>query len=201
MLLVGFHRVGAGKGTLTYPQALDEALCFGWIDGLRRGLDAASYSIRFSPRRTGSIWSAVNLRHVARLEREGCMTAAGRAAFQARDPAKTLRYSFEVGRLELAPGFATRLAADRRARAHFDAMPPSYRRPAIHWIMTAKREATRARRFATLLACSRRGARIPPLDYPKRPERRPARSTRAASGIPASARKAAARRRLNPGKG
>jgi uncharacterized protein YdeI (YjbR/CyaY-like superfamily) len=168
-LVVGFHRVGSGRKSITYPQALDEALCFGWIDGLRRGLDASSYSIRFTPRRRDSIWSQVNLRHVARLEREGRMTAAGRAVFAARDPRKTLRYSFEVRRHALAPELVKRLAADAKANAHFASMPPYYRRVVTHWIMSAKREETRERRFATLLDCSRRGVRIPPLAPPTPP--------------------------------
>lgn len=166
-LLVGFHRVGSGRGGLTYPDALDEALCVGWIDGLRRGLDATSYSIRFSPRKPGSIWSQVNIRKVAALEAAGRMTAAGRAVFEKRDPRKAFQYSFEVGRHELAPAFAKRLAADARARAWFAASPPSYQRPATHWVMSAKQEATRERRFAALLACSREGRKVPPLDYPK----------------------------------
>jgi uncharacterized protein YdeI (YjbR/CyaY-like superfamily) len=207
VLLVGFHRVATGKGTLTYPQALDQALCFGWIDGLRRGLDADSYSIRFTPRRPGSIWSQVNLRHVERLEREGRMAAAGRAVFAARDPKRTLLYSFEVRRNLLDGRFAKRLAADAKASAHFEAMPPSYQRPALHWIMSAKQEATRERRFATLLECSRRGVKVPPLDYPRPaaktavpapksaakaavPPRRPARGRRIAARGKPSPRKA-----------
>lgn len=197
-LVVGFHRVATGRGGLTYPQALDEALCFGWIDGLRRALDAASYSIRFSPRRPGSTWSQVNLRHVERLEREGRMDAAGRAVFAARDPEKTFRYSFEVRRHSLAPEFASRLAADARARAHYGTMPPSYHHAVTHWIMSAKRAATRERRFATLLECSRRGRRVPPLDLPGRAPAaaRPARGPRPATR--ATARPRAAARRTRP---
>lgn len=180
-LVVGFDRVEAGRGTLTYPQALDEALCFGWIDGLRRGIDDARYSIRFTPRRPGGYWSAVNLGHVARLTKAGRMTAAGRAAFAARDPEKTLDYSVEIRRHDLAPAFARRIAADPKARSHFGAMTPSYRRAATHWIMSAKLEATRQRRFATLLDCSRRGVKVPPLDFPKAAvaARKPARRRRA----------------------
>ncbi len=175
--MVGFHRVGSGRGGLTYAQALDEALCVGWIDGLRRGLDATRWTIRFSPRKPGSIWSQVNLGHVARLEHEGRMTAAGRAACARRDPAKVFRYSYEVRRAALPAAFAARLAADAKADAHWRAMPPSYRRAATHWIAAARQEATRARRFATLLDCSRRGRRVPPLDYPKtRPAAKPGRA-------------------------
>ena len=163
-LVVGFHRVASGKKSITYPQALDEALSFGWIDGVRHSLDATSYSIRFTPRRTGSIWSRVNLRHVARLEKEGRMTAAGRTVFAARDPAKTERYSFESLPRAFPPAFAKRLAADAKAAAHFASMPPYYRRTVTHWVMSAKREETRERRFAILLESSGAGRRVPPFD-------------------------------------
>lgn len=166
-LVVGFHRVGSGRGGLTYAEALDEALCVGWIDGLRRGLDATRYSIRFSPRKPGSVWSQVNLRHVARLERAGRMTAAGRAVFAKRDPAKVYVYSYEARRVAMPAAFAARLAADAKAHADWQARPPFYRRAATRWIVDAKQEATRERRFATLLDCSRRGRKVPPLDYPK----------------------------------
>jgi len=160
---------------MTYPQALDEALCFGWIDGVRRSLDATGYTIRFTPRRPGGIWSRVNIRNVARLEGEGKMAPPGRAAFAARDPAKTDRYSFESSPRELPPAYAKRLAADAKAHAHYTSMPPYYRRTVTHWVTSARREETRERRFATLLEHSRRGRRIPPLD-PARPpaaKRRP----------------------------
>lgn len=166
-LVVGFHRVASGRGGMTYAEALDEALCFGWIDGLRRGVDEASWSIRFSPRKPGSIWSQVNLRHVARLEREGRMTAAGRAVFEKRDPKKVYQYSHELRLASLSPEYTKRLAADRAAHADFSKRPPYYRQAVHKWIMTAKQEATRERRFATLLECSRRGAKVPPLDFPK----------------------------------
>lgn len=206
-LLVGFHRVASGRGGLTYAEALDEALCFGWIDGLRRGFDEASYTVRFSPRKPGSIWSQVNLRHVARLEREGRMAEAGRRAHAVRDPQKTFQYSFEVRRFSLAPAFAKRLAADAKARAHYGSMPPGYHHQVTHWIMSAKQEATRERRFAILLDCSRRGVRVPPLDFrPKRgataavkpaarPARRPAVKAPAKQRTPRPAAKRAAKPR------
>jgi uncharacterized protein YdeI (YjbR/CyaY-like superfamily) len=180
-LLVGFHRVGSGTRSMTYPQALEEALCFGWIDGVRRSLDAARYTIRFTPRRPGSHWSLVNVRHAARLEAEGRMAAPGRAAFAARDPERTGRASYESPPRVLPPAYARRLAADAEAHAHFSAMPPWYRRVVTHWVTSAKREETRERRFATLLEHSRRGRRVPPLD-PTNP--------RAASRRPKPARKA-----------
>jgi uncharacterized protein YdeI (YjbR/CyaY-like superfamily) len=168
-LLVGFHRVSSGQGGLTYPQALDEALCYGWIDGIRRRIDDGAYSIRFSPRKPDSIWSQINLNHVARLEREGRMTAAGRGVHAARDPKKTFVYSFEVRRFELSADFAKRLAADSKAQEHYVSTPPGYQRLVTHWIMTAKQDATRERRFEKLLEYSRQGRRIPPLDATKPP--------------------------------
>jgi uncharacterized protein YdeI (YjbR/CyaY-like superfamily) len=166
-LLVGFYKKASGQTGISYKEAVDEALCFGWIDGLRRSLDAGTWSIRFSPRKPDSIWSQVNLRHVARLEREGRMTAAGRAVHAARDPKKTWRYTFEMRRHALAPEYVKRLAADKEAHAHFAASPPFYQRHIAHWIMSAKQEATRERRFAQLLAASRQGRRVGQFDYPK----------------------------------
>ncbi len=179
-LVVGFHRVASGRGGLSYAEALDEALCFGWIDGLRRSIDATTWTIRFSPRRPDSIWSQVNLRHVERLEREGRMRAAGRKALARRDPEKVFRYSYELRLARLAPAYERRLAADRAASADFAKRPPYYRRAVHRWIRTAKQEATRERRFATLLECSRRGAKVPPLDFPK-PSRRPKAAPRRAA--------------------
>lgn len=166
-LVVGFHRVTSGRGGMSYAEALDEALCFGWIDGLRRSLDETRWSIRFSPRKPDSIWSQVNLRHVARLEREGRMTVAGRTVFERRDPKKVYRYSHELRLAALSPAYTKRLAADRAAQTDFSKRPPYYRRAVYKWIMTAKQEATRERRFAMLLDCSRRGVKVPPFDFPK----------------------------------
>lgn len=177
-LLVGFHKVGSGGGGLTYPQALDEALCYGWIDGIRRRIDEDAYSIRFSPRKPDSIWSQINLNHVTRLEREGRMTAAGRGVHAARDPKKTFIYSFEVRRFELSAEFANRLAADSKAQAHFLASPPGYQRHATFWIMSAKQDATRERRFGKLLEHSRQGRRIPTLVSPSKPAAPPAAKAR-----------------------
>ena len=130
-------------------------------------VDLGGYLIRFSPRKPGSVWSQVNLRHVARLEKEGRMTAAGRAVFEKRDPKKVYEYSYELRLASLSPEYTKRLSADRAAHADFSKRPPYYRQAVYKWIMTAKQEATRERRFATLLDCSRRGVKVPPLDYPK----------------------------------
>ena len=154
---------GRGRG-LTYPQALDEALCFGWIDGVRRRMDEDSFSIRFSPRRPGSIWSAVNIRRVGQLEAAGRMHPAGRAAFAARTERRSRVYSYENrATTELDPAYRRRLEAHPEAWAYFQTRPPGYRRTSIFWVMEAKREETRRRRLDVLLRCSAAGKPIPLL--------------------------------------
>lgn len=162
-LLVGFHKVGSGKASMTYPEALDAALCFGWIDGIRRSLGATSYTIRFTPRKPDSIWSAVNLRHVTRLRVAGLMHPHGLEVFLGRDRARAKLYSFENGPRRLSPEFARALKADRAAWTWFRAQTPTYRRVTTWWVMSAKKKETRARRLAVLIASSARGAKAPPF--------------------------------------
>jgi uncharacterized protein YdeI (YjbR/CyaY-like superfamily) len=143
---------------MTWPESVDEALCFGWIDGVRRSLGAEAYTIRFTPRRPTGIWSANNVARVAALEEQGKMTAAGRGAFAARSPARTGVYSFERSApAALEAEEEKTLRANRKAAAFFEAQPPWYRRSALHWVVTAKRPETRARRLATLVADSAGG--------------------------------------------
>ena len=162
---VGFHKVGTGKTGITYSQALDEALCFGWIDGVRRG-GHATWSIRFTPRQKGSIWSAVNSKRIEELIAEGRVAPPGLAAYEGRDREKQKLYSFENREKGLAPDYEARFRADTKAWAWFESMPRSYRHPAIWWVMSAKREETRARRLATLIADSAAGRKIKPLRRP-----------------------------------
>ena len=162
-LLVGFHKVGSGKPLMTYPEALDAALCFGWIDGIRRSFDDSSYTIRFTPRKRDSIWSAVNVRHVARLREAGLMQPAGLKAFRERDRKKARAYSFENHPRRLEATHAKTFKANRRAWSWFEEQAPWYRRSATWWVMSAKREVTRERRLATLIACSAKGAKAPPF--------------------------------------
>lgn len=163
-LLVGFHRKGSGKPSLTWPQSVEEALCFGWIDGVRRSLGPDAYTIRFTPRKPTSVWSAINVANVARLKKAGRMTAAGLKAFAARSAAKTGIYSFEQKRPpRLPPAQAQALRADARAAAFFDAQPPWYRRTALHWVVSAKRAETRERRLRQLIADSAAGRTVGPL--------------------------------------
>ena len=153
-LLVKLWKTHAAEHGLTYAQALDEALCFGWIDGVRRRIDADSFSIRFSPRKARSIWSRVNVAHVERLTRAGRMTRRGLAAFAARTAKRTGIYSFEQAPRKLAPEYLALFRANRTAWTYFQARPPWYQRTSSFWVMNAKREETRARRLAILIACS-----------------------------------------------
>ncbi|MBL8513483.1 MAG: YdeI/OmpD-associated family protein [Betaproteobacteria bacterium] len=155
-VIVGFHKTGAGKPSMTWPESVDEALCFGWIDGVRRRIDDETYQIRFTPRRPDSIWSAVNLAKVERLIAEGRMTPAGLAVYKKRKPEKSAIYSFEQqGELHLAPEAEIRFKRNRPAWAFFQTTPPSYRKVAIHWVNSAKRDVTRERRLQRLIeACA-----------------------------------------------
>ena len=151
-LWVGFHKKATGRPSLTWPEAVDEALCFGWIDGIRKKVDEESYTNRFTPRRRGSNWSAVNTRRVKELIRERRMHAAGLKAFKARDPKKSEVYSFEQRKtLQLDTAAEARFKKNPEAWSFFEALAPGYRRLAIHWVTSAKKEETRARRLEMLI--------------------------------------------------
>jgi uncharacterized protein YdeI (YjbR/CyaY-like superfamily) len=163
-LIVGFHKRGSGRPSITWPEAVDQALCFGWIDGVRRRIDDASYSIRFTPRKARSTWSAVNIKRMKELVDEGLVAPAGMAAFERRADDRSAIYSYEQRKAaKLEPDQERRLRADERAWAFFDAQPPSYRRAAIHWVTSAKKPETRDRRLAQLIECSAAGEPVPPL--------------------------------------
>ena len=165
-LWLGFHKKGSGLPSVTWPEAVDEALCVGWIDGIRRSLGETSYTIRFTPRRKGSIWSAINTERVETLRAEGRMRPPGIAAFEARSPEKTAIYAYERETAALSPEELARFQADATAWAGFEARPPSYRKGAIYWVTSAKRAETRARRLETLIESSRAGRPINPLTPP-----------------------------------
>jgi uncharacterized protein YdeI (YjbR/CyaY-like superfamily) len=162
-LTVGFYKRGSGKPSITWPESVDEALAFGWIDGVRKRLDDERYTIRFTPRRRGSIWSVVNTKRVGVLTRAGRMHASGLKVFRERDKNKTRRYSFERAAATLTPAFVDTLRGNPRAWASFEAAPPWYRRTATHWIMSAKQEATRVRRLALLVDACARGVKVSPI--------------------------------------
>jgi uncharacterized protein YdeI (YjbR/CyaY-like superfamily) len=157
-----FKKHAAHRG-ITYRQALDEALCFGWIDGVVCKVDTDSYGVRFTPRQAKSIWSRVNLKRIHELVAEGRVTAAGEAALALRDEARTGIYSFERAAMWLSPDLEARFTSNASAWSYFNAEPPGYRRTCVFWVMSAKREATRARRLDILIDCAARHTRIPLL--------------------------------------
>jgi uncharacterized protein YdeI (YjbR/CyaY-like superfamily) len=166
-LLVGFYKKGSGRPSITWPESVDEALCFGWIDGVRRNFGEDAYTIRFTPRKPTSIWSAINVDKVAQLTKLGKMRPAGVRAFAARTAERTGVYSFERSEAaKLTPAQDKALRANREAAAFFDAQAPWYRRAAIHWVITAKQEGTRERRLGQLIADSAAGRTIAPLTRP-----------------------------------
>ena len=166
-LIVGAWKKSTGKRSLTWPEIVEEALCVGWIDSIRRSVPDDGWTIRLTPRRKGSTWSAVNVAKVAELREAGRMHAAGEAAFAARRADRTGVYSFErVGVPELAPEDEARFRANDAAWTWFSARPPSFRKQALHWVLSAKRAETRARRLATLIEDSAAGRPIPQMRRP-----------------------------------
>lgn len=160
-LLVGFHKKDSGRPSITWPESVDEALCFGWIDGVRRRFDDTSYTIRFTPRRPVSTWSHVNIARVAVLITEGRMQPAGLAAFERRREEKSRTYAYEQRHLlTLSAQHQKKLRGDRKAWTFFQAQPPGYRRLMTFWIVSAKREETRLRRLAALIAASAEEKRL-----------------------------------------
>ena len=157
-LFVGAWKKSTGKPTQTWPQIVEEALCVGWIDSVRRGVPGDGWTIRLTPRRKGSIWSAVNVAKVAELRAAGRMRPAGEAAFAARRSDRTAIYSFEQARdPQLAADEEARFRAADGAWAWFSAKPPSFRKQALHWVISAKRPETRERRLAALIEDSAAG--------------------------------------------
>jgi uncharacterized protein YdeI (YjbR/CyaY-like superfamily) len=161
VLWVGYYRKDTGRPSITWPESVDEALCFGWIDGIRKKVDDISYKVRFTPRRARSVWSVVNIGRIAALTREGRMGPAGIAAFERRDESKTRRYSFENrATAKLAPADEREFRCDRDAWEFFEAQPPGYKRLAAFWVIDAKRKETRRARLERLIATSRARRRI-----------------------------------------
>jgi uncharacterized protein YdeI (YjbR/CyaY-like superfamily) len=163
-LWIGFHKKASGRPSVTYQEALDEALCFGWIDGVRKSIDDASYTIRFTPRKAKSNWSRINVARVEQLHASGRLQPAGLEAFEKR--ASTSAYSYENALRDLDAPLEKRLKANGASWAFWTAQPPGYRRVASWWVMSAKKEETRQRRLAVLIDCSERGERLPPLAGP-----------------------------------
>jgi uncharacterized protein YdeI (YjbR/CyaY-like superfamily) len=159
-LWLGYYKRATGEPSLTWSESVDQALCFGWIDGIRKRVDEERYTIRFTPRKAGSTWSSVNLRRIEALHKQGLMRPAGLAAFEARRENRSGVYSYEQRPMELPPPYAAPLKKNRRAQTFFDAQPASYRRAAIWWVVSAKQEATRSRRIEQLIEDSQSERRI-----------------------------------------
>lgn len=159
-LLVGFYKKDSGRPSITWPESVDQALCFGWIDGIRRRLDDVSYTIRFTPRRRGSIWSSINIRRVEELTKEGLMQPAGIKAFQARKEYKPGIYSYEQRKAELDGLYEERLRQNKAAWDFFHNQPASYRKLVCWWVVSAKKEETRFKRLETLIEASAKGRRL-----------------------------------------
>jgi len=154
-LLVGFHKVGSGQPSMSWPESVDEALCFGWIDGVRKRIDDGAYSIRFTPRKPGSIWSAINIAKVAQLQAQGRMRAAGTQAFARRTEARSAVYSHEQTNVAtLSPEELQAFQHQEAAWRFFDSTPPGYKKVVLHWVTGAKKPETRATRLTRLVAAS-----------------------------------------------
>ena len=159
-LWVGFHKKKSGKPSIDWPQSVDEALCFGWIDGIRKSIDEESYMIRFTPRNPTSVWSAVNIKNVEKLIRENRMQDAGLKAFAARKENRSGIYSYEQRSPELVEPYLGKLKRNKAAWKFFQAQPPSYRKVMNWWVVSAKQEATRLKRIDKLIEESEQGRRM-----------------------------------------
>jgi uncharacterized protein YdeI (YjbR/CyaY-like superfamily) len=159
-LWVGFYKKKSGKVGISYQEAVDEALCFGWIDGLKKAVDDVSYTHRFTPRKAKSFWSAVNIKRVGELKRAGRMMPPGLAAFAGRDEQKARQYSYERSTCKLEGVQEKQFRGNAKAWEFFQTQPPGYRRTATWWVISAKREETRDKRLAKLIETSERGRRL-----------------------------------------
>jgi len=167
-LWVGFHKRGTGKPSITWPESVDEALCVGWIDGVRKRIDDESYVIRFTPRKATSTWSAINLKKIAQFIRDGRVLPAGLKAYETR-PVKKSGYSYEERYASKLDRVSERRFRDNAAAwKHFQARPPWYRQTTIFWVVSAKKEETRQRRLTMLISFSAKGEPIPGLKRPRK---------------------------------
>lgn len=162
-LVIGFYKVSSGKKGITPEEALNEMLCFGWIDGIRHKIDDESYQNRYTPRRTNSIWSQVNIKKVKALIKQNRMQPAGMEAYNSISAKRVNKYSFEQTDIKLRTEYEKAFKKDKKAWEFFQSQPPSYRKPAIWWVVSAKQEETQKRRLSTLIKDSREGLRIKEL--------------------------------------
>ena len=159
-LWVGFYKKGSGRASITWPESVDEALCFGWIDGIRKSIDEDSYKIRFTPRRSGSVWSAVNIRNVEKLNKENRMQPAGLKAFAVRKENRSGIYSYEQRSADLVEPYLGKLKRNKPAWKFFQVQPPSYRKLMNWWVVSAKKEETRLKRLDQLIDASAQQRRL-----------------------------------------
>ena len=166
-LWVGFYKRDSDRPSITWPESVDGALCFGWIDGVRKRIDAISYKIRFTPRKPRSTWSAINIKRVGELSKLGRMHSAGLAAFDKRDSDRSAIYAYEQRKTaKLAPTFEKKFRERPEAWKFFQSQPPWYQRTSMYWVTSAKKEETRLKRLGTLIDCSARKRNIPSLTRP-----------------------------------
>lgn len=169
-LWVGFYKVGSGKRSISYGETLDEMLCFGWIDGIRKRVDDESFTNRFTPRKPRSIWSQVNIKRIGELTAERRMHEAGLKAFNERKMENTNQYSFEQKEHVLPEELEAEFQAHADAYAFFMRQPPGYKKTAIWWVISPKREETKAKRLQTLIEDSRNGKRLAAVTYERKEE-------------------------------
>lgn len=165
---VGFYKVKSGKPSMSWSESVDQALCYGWIDGLRKTIDEESYKIRFTPRKPNSHWSTVNLEKMKVLLAENLVSPAGISIYEKRDQSKFSRASFEQKNIQLDKPFEDQLKANELAWTFFNQLAPSLKKATVWWVISAKQEATRLRRLATLIECAEKGEKIPPLKWIKK---------------------------------
>ena len=159
-LWVGFHKKGTGTPSITWQESVDQALCFGWIDGIRKRIDEDRYTIRFTPRKPTSVWSAINIGRVKELTKQGAMRPPGLAAFEKRDLKRSGIYAYENRPKVLAPAYEKELRRNAKAAAFFDALPPAFKKLMVFYVMSAKKEETQRKRLARLIAASAAGKRL-----------------------------------------
>ncbi|MFZ1806784.1 MAG: YdeI/OmpD-associated family protein [Cyclobacteriaceae bacterium] len=167
-LLVGFYKKDSGKPSITWPESVDEALCFGWIDGLRKSLNDESYTIRFTPRKEKSHWSAVNLKRFAELRKSGLIQPSGLRAFERVESRNSKQASFEQEKVTLDKKFETKIKSNKKAWAYFQQLAPSYKKASIWWVISAKKEETQWKRLNILIKSSEAQEKIPQLQISKK---------------------------------
>jgi uncharacterized protein YdeI (YjbR/CyaY-like superfamily) len=165
---VGFYKKDSGKANFTWSQSVNQALCFGWIDGLRKSIDEDSYMIRFTPRNPKSNWSAINIKKINELTKLGLMHPAGVEEFKKRESKRSEVYSFEQNKVKLSKKYELKFKSNKKAWEFFKSLPPSTKKPSIWWVMSAKKEETQLKRLDILIKSSEKREKIPPLNIGKK---------------------------------